>query len=118
MLFRTYCRLMVRLAVAGGVLLVPAAPGGQAARYPVREHVAQSPTPPTVTSPVATARIELLPPWNGPSVLPAMPQSGLREGLVAASIPDVTDVPEPSVIVLLLGGLAIATMARRPRRIS
>lgn len=114
----TYRRTLLQLLVAVGVV---GAPGASKPRETPRlpaQNVAYSPAPAAIALPTASDRIEPQPQWNGPTFVPTIMPGEPSDTSAPVSFDDSLAVPEPSVIVLLLGGAGLAMMTHRSRRSS
>jgi hypothetical protein len=107
-----------QLAVATAAVLVPASASPRAARDLCARNRAESSSVRTVLvpPPAQVQVIEPLPQWHGPTAVATMPLPGYPETVATGSANDAVVVPEPSVMVLLLGGVGIALLPRRPHR--
>ena len=113
---RAFRRVVLPTAVVAAVVLTstgsPQGGEGLSAADPTgATQVAQ----PSVRAPVVAAAMTPLPVWDGPHVPPTIAPPAMDLGPVPPFAPDSVAVPEPSMILLLVGGLCLSFLARGRR---
>ncbi|MGB9625332.1 MAG: PEP-CTERM sorting domain-containing protein [Phycisphaerae bacterium] len=108
-------RWLLRVAAGLGAVLCSASPLREPSSAPAPRQAVQSSPPPAAVSVPAGFCAETPVPWNVPLVATTAvpndpsPSAGVR-------LDDSVAIPEPSVILLLLGGAGIAIVLRRSPR--
>jgi len=108
-------RLLLQVAAGLGAVLFPASPLREPSAAPVPRQLVQSSPPPAGVSVSADFCVEPPALWNAPVVVATTPVPTDLSASAGVRLDDSVAIPEPSVILLLLGGAGIAIVLRRPR---
>lgn len=115
MRLRAKSRLLLQVAAGLGAVLCSASPSREPSPAPVPRQAVQSSPPPAAVSVPAGFCAETPVLWD----VPVMATTAVPGDLVPSAVvrpDDSVAIPEPSVILLLLGGAGIAIVLRRSHR--